>query len=486
MSDRKGQVVRAGAQVFTGSAVIRLFGIVRAVCVARLLVPRDLGRFALAATAMSTLDALTDPALGFALVQRQTITSTTAQTVWTALLVRGAAITAAGLALAPWLASTLHAPGAVTLIRVLAIGPLLTAMASPAPLLRARDLDLQPEVFLELAVAAVELLATVGFVLATRSEWGLVGGLLLGAACRVVGSYLIRGFHPGLHIDREELLELMKFGRWIFLANGLWFGTTSGDDLLVGRFAGVGPLGLYRLAYRLGHLPLSEVSDSIQRVLFPALSRSFGESTGQIGHDFRRSLVLAAGLSAPITFVLVALGPDLVHGLLGSKWDGAARPLQIVAFAGLIRALSGPASSLFMAVGRPRLDTILTAISAVTLLISVSVLVGPFGIEGASVGVVIAALAPLPFLARALGSVGVAPIECAGVVAGRLPLGVVAGLTAAVVALLIGSSLVALICGSSLAGVAWLVCLRRLDRPLYDELTGMVRLLRSGTEAPDG
>ncbi len=482
MSDRRSRVVRSGAYAFVASLFVRVIAIVRAVVFARLLIPSEVGRFALAAGAMATIDALTDTSLRYALVQRPNVTLRAAQTMWTALIVRGAVLTGAGVALAPTAATLLHAPSTIGLMRLVAFVPLLSALQSPAGWLRARDVDLTPQVRLEFAAATAELLLTVGLILATHSAWGLAGATVLGGCFRVFCSHLIAGFRPAIRFDRRELLDYLSFGGWISVTTACWFAATNADDLIVGRIAGTGPLGLYRLAFRIGHLPVTEVSETIQKVLFPTLSRML--EAGDDGGDamFARSLMVASGLSAVILAITVPLAHDLVLGLLGPRWLGAVGPLRVLAVAGFIRAVTGPAVALFMAAGRPRLNAGATALSAIVLIVGVALVVGPFGITGASAMVVAAVAVPLPLWGAALHSVGLSPWLCLRIILERAPAALVAGAAAGAVVLAIPSPTVAAVAGLAVGGAAWLLAVSILDRPFWGELRGIFGAMRGARQ----
>ena len=61
-------------------------------------------------------------------------------------------------------------------------------------------------------------------------------------------------------------------------------------------------------------------------------------------------------LALPLTVFLVLAAPELVVGLLGTKWAAAIRPLQILAIAGFLRAIAATGGPVFMGTGRPHMD----------------------------------------------------------------------------------------------------------------------------------
>jgi PST family polysaccharide transporter/lipopolysaccharide exporter len=83
------------------------------------------------------------------------------------------------------------------------------------------------------------------------------------------------------------------------------------------------------------------------------------------------------------------MAPEVVRIFLGPVWIGAAVPLIILSFYGLSRALVDFSSSLFAAVGRPRMIAVLSLYTLVGSLILLFPLTLTFGISGTAVAMTI-------------------------------------------------------------------------------------------------
>ena len=478
MGSREAAARRSGLYTLGGSIGSAAIITIRSIVVARLLAPQEVGRFALAATAITALDATSEPGLVSALVRAKSTNVRMYQTAWTALVVRGLLLTSLGVIGAPAIASLLHAPEIVNLLRVLALIPAVRAFTGLAPWLRVRELDLVPQVRIELTAVVVETLAAITLAAITRSAWALVVATMAGTASALVTSYLVPGFGPGLVLDRTELRELLAFGRWVFAANLLNFVAVNGDDLLVGRLAGTRSLGLYRTAYRLANLPTTEVSHVVSRVAFPALSLVDREAAERTEAAFRRVVVLAVGIAAPVSALLGVLAWDLVPALLGSAWKEASTPLAIMAAAGLVRAIEATGGPLFLAVGQPYWDTAMQAVRTVVLIGGVALLIEPFGIRGAAFASLASVLAALPVWALGLQHTGLSSFQFSAVVVRRLPAAVLAGSAAWTAAQAVPSDLVALLLGLLAGCVFWCAYVWLIDRELRDELSSLYATFR--------
>jgi O-antigen/teichoic acid export membrane protein len=109
------------------------------------------------------------------------------------------------------------------------------------------------------------------------------------------------------------------------------------DRLLVGRFWGLQPLGLYAVAYNLSKAPLGAFMAVAQNVAFAASAR-LQDDLADLREKLRFSLTAACFLTIPL-FTLVAVESTAVlHLVYGSKWLAAAP--YMTALAAAIPAMS--------------------------------------------------------------------------------------------------------------------------------------------------
>ncbi len=76
---------------------------------------------------------------------------------------------------------------------------------------------------------------------------------------------------PNLHL--RELREILPFSLRIFGSNALAFLSRNTDNILVGRFLGVGALSLYSMSYRVLVVPVQMIGQTVNRVVFPLFAR---------------------------------------------------------------------------------------------------------------------------------------------------------------------------------------------------------------------
>lgn len=381
--------------VLAGNVAQRGISIVRTVIVARLIAPMEFGLFALVTAILAGLEVTTRPGLYDALIQKQGDDPDAVHTVWTAMLIRSLLIAVLLFLVSAPLGAFFDAPRLVPLLRAMAVAPIIQGTASLSVVLEQRRINLAPLVGVNLASVFADALVSIGLALLLGNAWSLVIGSLVSAVIYTSSSYVIGSFRPRLNLDRKRLHELLSFGRWRFASNVLWYIATQVDDLVVGRLAGQAPLGLYRMAYRLGNVPTTEISGAIGNIAFPAFARKFETASATLGADYERYLRLSSGLAFFAAGMVAVTAVPLLQVMLGDEWLPAAAPLAILAIGGAIRAVVATGGFLFLGGGMPNLDTGMQAVRVATLTLTL-ILVVPFGIVGAAVASLLSTLATVP------------------------------------------------------------------------------------------
>jgi PST family polysaccharide transporter len=77
---------------------------------------------------------------------------------------------------------------------------------------------------------------------------------------------------------------------------------------------------------------------------------------------------------------------------MGNKWMPIVPVMQILVFAGLIRALAGASGSIFYAVGKPKIDTLLQIVRLIVLVSLIYPFTKNFGLTGLSAAVLLSIL----------------------------------------------------------------------------------------------
>ena len=292
--------------------------------------------------------------------------------------------------MAPYAANFFNAPEALYIIRVIGLAILFQAFTNISIIYFQKELEFNKQFIYQLSGTLADFIA-VSAVLVLRNTWALVFGLLAGYVTRFIVSYLIHPYRPRLSFNFNKTKDLFNFGKWVLGSSILVFLITQGDDLLVAKLLGVTMLGFYQIAYRISNMPATEIAHVISQVTFPVYSK-LQDNISQLRDTFLKVLLVTAFLSFSLTGLIFILAKDFTSLFLGEKWMPIVPAIQILAFAGLARAIAASSGYIFYAVGKPKIDTAFQIVRLSVLVVLIYPLTTRWGITGASTAVFLSIL----------------------------------------------------------------------------------------------
>jgi len=344
-----------GGAFYVGAAqgVRVLLTIVSTVIVARILAPSDYGVVAMVAPVTAFLLLFQNLGLSHAAIQARTLSHDQSNALFWLNMAASGAIMLALLALSPVVAWFYDdpRPGYVTAasaLTVLLSGSTIQHMALLNREFRFRTLSL-----IDMAGAAAAFAATIAAALLLRSYWALWLGTFVGIVVGMILVWTSSRWRPSRRITFRGSGRMVRFGGAITGFNLLNYLSRNVDNVLIGRFWGAGPLGLYDRSYRLMMFPLQHINAPLSRVMLPVLSRLRDEP-----ERFRGSFLTTARaillISSPAIAVVGASSEQLIPFLLGPRWSDAAPIFLWLSLTGLIQPLSNMTGWLFITSGRGR------------------------------------------------------------------------------------------------------------------------------------
>lgn len=477
--------VRSGIWIGATTVGDRLLALVSLFVLARLLGPTEFGLIGVALLVLSALQALSRLGLLDALVQRPEadVDSYLDTALWLAIA-RGVVIAAVMYLAAPLVSAVFDQP-VTDLIRVLALAPLLAGLQSPAIAYFRKELAGHRQLALVATTAIARDGVSIALALATGSVWALVAGQLAAAVVKTAASYLLTDYRPGLAVNLDAARDLVGFGKWITAYAIVNYLVKEGDDIAVGVLLDAASLGLYRVTYRVGTLPVFEVTDVVRDVTFPAYAKLQADRTA-VAAAFLRTFRATIALTLPAGVGVALVAPSFVAVALGEEWLPAIPLLQVIGLYAAVVAVTRLFIPVWTAVGRPDY----TVRTALVRLVALAALLVPaieaYGVIGAALAVAVSfAVTELPLRTYLVASVtGVSITRLAIEVA--YPLVACLGMAAAVLAvqsLPLGSSLVELAVSVVVGAGTYALCALVLDRVGWG-IAGSVRTLVRAV-APD-
>ncbi len=272
-------------------------------------------------------------------------------TVFWANVVLGALGTLLLVLAAPAVALFYHQPVITAILRVLALSFVISGLSNLHKALLERELTFR-------VLARVELLSVlagsglgIGLAVVGAGVWALVAQSLATTTLMTVLLWGVAGYLPTLDFSWREVRSIGSFSLNLTGYNMFNYMVRNADNLLVGRFLGATPLGIYALAYRIMIYPLQSVTTVISRVMYPVYASIQNDDA-----RFRAVFARAAGLIALVTFPLMmgvwALARPLILTVFGTQWADAIPLVRILAPLGMVQSIVATSGIIFQAKGR--------------------------------------------------------------------------------------------------------------------------------------
>jgi O-antigen/teichoic acid export membrane protein len=322
------------------------------VLLAHLLTPGQFGLAAMALVFTGVASIFTDLSLGAALVQRTTITEEDLSTAFWTTLGAGAVMTVGGVALAPLAGDFFSNSAVVPLFAATAAVAFLSSLAVTQTAILTREMDFRSLEIRTIVSTLAGAATAVGIAVAGFGAWAIVSQALCVAAVSTVLLWRLSPWRPRLLYSAESLRTLGSFGMKTLFSRILVYLNLNTDNILVGRYLGSRPLGVYAIAYNVMFIPMQQVAQPIQAVLFAAFVK-LKDDRARLGQEWLRGARLICALSVPAFLGMAVVAPDFIPVVFGQRWHAAVPVLQLLSLAGAAESFKMLNWSVFQAMGKP-------------------------------------------------------------------------------------------------------------------------------------
>lgn len=376
----------------------RLVAFIRVVILARLLIPSQFGIFGIASMALALLEILTETGINVFLVQEKEGIKKYLNDAWLVSIIRGLLISVFIVLTAPLVVSFFKIPQYIGLILLIGIVPFIRGFINPSIVRFQRELQFNKEFYFKTVIFLLDSSVAILVSLLTHSAIGLILGLIAGATLEVILSFVLIKPIPSLKFNLRKIMKIIHKGKWVTLYGIFNYAASKGDNITIGKVLGPGPLGIYQMGYTIATLPVSEIADVSNKVTFPVYSM-ISEDIYRLKKGFKKAILLVSIVSFLVGILIFFFPRDLFILIFGQKWEGTLAILKPLAIFGIIRAISGTTSSLFLSVGKQNYVAGMTSLRFVTLALTVIPLTIVYGMVGASYSVLISGIVEVPLVA---------------------------------------------------------------------------------------
>ena len=232
----------------------------------------------------------------------------------------------------------------------------------------------------------VSLIVTIALGIAGLGYWCLVIGAIVGTWSAGAVALKACPYPIRLRFDREAVREYFSFGWPLVLATGsrtfMVQAIVLSGETLVG-LAGIGAIGLATTITRFA----DRVDQVITQTIYPAIC-AVRDRRDLLLESFTKSNRLALMWGMPFGFALALFAPDIVHYVLGDKWEIAIGLIQVIGVLAGVQQIAFNWTAFHRAVGETR-PMAVNGICTLVVFLALGVpLMIAYGLEGYAIAMI--------------------------------------------------------------------------------------------------
>jgi len=335
---------------FGGNTILRMLS---SLILTRIFMPEVFGLMAIITSIMVAIELLSDVGIKTSVMQNpRGEDKSFLKTAWTLQVIRGIFLLLIIFIISDYLADLYNEPELSSIMPTLGIAIVIKSLASTSLLISLRRLDVKRPTILELLAQGVGLITAVILALTLNSIWAFIYGWLASSFVSTLGSYVfLRHGVVGLEWNKAVVNEIIKFGKWIFLATILTFLVGQGDRLILGLVMTKSELGLYNLATMFSQLSMGLLAALVSKTIMPALAEvanSREQDLSSVFNSVRKTVIITI---LPMIVATSIFGSFIIELFYQEPYYNAGWMLQILSAGMVVHLLVSSISPIFLSKG---------------------------------------------------------------------------------------------------------------------------------------
>ena len=302
------------------------------------------------------------------------------------LMMAGLVIVLAAVAI-PLFAGAYGKPEIIVPGMVLSLAVLGSSLQAPN-VIYYRNMDFVRQRVLQAVEPLTAFLLTIALAIAGAGYWSLVIGAVAGSFAGAGAALWVCPYKIRLRFQRETISEYFGFSWPLVLARGELIIVAQASLLIATWTSGVAAAGAITLGTAITQFTQG-VDNIVTRTAYPAIC-AVRDRSALLFEVFVKSNRLALMWGMPFGFGLALFAPDLVHFIIGDKWEPAIVVIQALGLAAGLDQLGFNWSAFLRALGFTRPLATLAIFDFVSFLAVTTPLLIFFGLPGFAQGVLVA------------------------------------------------------------------------------------------------
>ena len=320
---------------FSGQLISFVIMFLGSLVIARLLSPREMGIYAVSMATIGILQIITAFGVGNYVIREPELKEHTLDTAFTVNAILGVSLGVAIFALSYLGASLLSEPAVATVMRLLALTPIIAIFDFRPSSMLQREMQFKRASIVSTTQALTTSGVTIIAAMAGASYLSPAFGGLASALVGVVGYSAMGWKHVRIRFSTREWRPMAAFGLRMMSIGGVSAIASRLSDVILGHMLGLTALGLFGRASNLSMLIFNNVYGTATRVIFAKMSQDYRD-TGELRDTYLQGMRFITAVMGPLLIGLAVLARPAIHLMYGERWQEAALPLSFLMIAQFI------------------------------------------------------------------------------------------------------------------------------------------------------
>jgi O-antigen/teichoic acid export membrane protein len=363
------------------------------IILARLLLPEDYGIIALVSVFIAICDKLAVSGFATSLIQKKDADNLDFSTVFFFSLGMSLLLYALLFFGAPLIADFYSAYDRellIAVIRVMGIQVIVTAILSVQSAYISNTMQFRKTLPSTLTASILSAAVGIWMAYAGYGVWALVAQSGLNLFTIMMVLWFTVQWRPNFAFSTTRFKSLFSYGWKIFTASIIKVLYNDLRSLVIGKFYTSADLAYYNKGQSFPQLIETNVSGTIESVLFPAISKRQTSKEDMLA-ILRRAIKTSTFILMPLLAGLAAVAEPLISILLTDKWLPSAPFMQVICFTFMMMPIEIDNLQAIKAMGRSdialKLEIIKKIIGVFLLIVSI-----PFGVMAIAISMLLGAI----------------------------------------------------------------------------------------------
>lgn len=346
---------------------VRFGGLAIFMVLARLLDPHDVGLFAAAATVIGFCAMFVESGLSEAIIQRREVTNPQLNSAFVVNMGLALLAVVAIWLSADWICAYMRMPELLWILRVSALGTLVTAATFSQQAIYRREFKYKLLTTVSFMATLGSGVAALGLAWSGAGVWALVAQAIVMAVITAVVLWWKSDWRFSPEFDFAGMKQLLDYGLKRLFSTVMDFLNTRFVELFCAASLGAAGLGVYAVGVRLYQAMMQSLCFAMLEIAHNAFSRLAHDREALVS-AYYKAMATSAAVAVPVFCLSAALSPELTVVIFGARWSAAAEVMNLMLLLGAVQVLQFYNVIAYNALGRPGIGLAFMVIKTVITL----------------------------------------------------------------------------------------------------------------------